>query len=103
MCLSRRTDPASRLGDVAAHAGLRAGNEGLIHLSELADSPVNRPGKAVELDDSVTVVVTDIDAVRLEPSKLDVLRVLGRAGRVKVDLVRAAGSPWPRTPPSRSG
>lgn len=54
----------TKLVPFGAFVRVEDGIEGLVHLSELAGSPVDRPEEAVEVGDSVTVVVTDIDPQR---------------------------------------
>ncbi|MFA1546131.1 S1 RNA-binding domain-containing protein [Actinomadura chokoriensis] len=54
----------TKLVPFGAFVRVEEGIEGLVHLSELADSPVDRPEEAVEVGDSVTVLVTTIDQQR---------------------------------------
>lgn len=54
----------TKLVPFGAFVRVEDGIEGLVHLSELATAPVDRPEDAVEVGDSITVVVTDIDQQR---------------------------------------
>ncbi|WP_425117366.1 S1 RNA-binding domain-containing protein [Actinomadura welshii] len=54
----------SKLVPFGAFVCMDDGVEGLVHLSELAASPVDTPEEAVEVGDPVTVIVTDIDTQR---------------------------------------
>ncbi|MEU4827066.1 S1 RNA-binding domain-containing protein [Actinomadura sp. NPDC023710] len=54
----------TKLVPFGAFVRVEDGIEGLVHLSELADSPVDRPEQAVDVGDSVVVVITEIDPQR---------------------------------------
>jgi small subunit ribosomal protein S1 len=52
----------TNLVDFGAFARIDAGVEGLIHISELSDTPVNHPTEVVSVGDVVTVKILRIDA-----------------------------------------
>ena len=52
----------TNLVDFGAFARIDAGVEGLIHISELSDTPVNHPSEVVNVGDVVTVKILRIDA-----------------------------------------
>ncbi|GLY74647.1 S1 RNA-binding domain-containing protein [Actinoallomurus iriomotensis] len=56
--------PVIKLVPFGVFVRVADGVEGLVHLSELAASPIETPDQAVQIGDEVTVVITDIDAPR---------------------------------------
>jgi small subunit ribosomal protein S1 len=52
----------TNLVDFCAFARIDAGVEGLIHVSELSDTPVNHPSDVVKVGEVVTVKILRIDA-----------------------------------------
>ena len=53
--------PGHQLVPFGAFVRVEDSIEGLVHLSELAGPTLDKPEEAVEVGDSVAVVVTDID------------------------------------------
>ncbi|GAA1650746.1 S1 RNA-binding domain-containing protein [Actinoplanes couchii] len=54
----------TKLVPFGAFVRVEGGIHGLIHLSELSDTPIETPDEAVQIGDEVTVTITDIDPVR---------------------------------------
>jgi small subunit ribosomal protein S1 len=52
----------TNLVEFGAFARIENGVEGLIHISELSDKPVNHPNEVVKVGDVVTVKILRIDA-----------------------------------------
>jgi ribosomal protein S1 len=56
--------PVTKLVPFGAFVRVADGIEGLIHLSELATTPIETPDQAVQIGEEVIVTITDIDTYR---------------------------------------
>lgn len=77
----------TRLMDFGAFVEILPKQEGLVHISELADARVGRVQDVVNAGDDVTVKVIEIDSM----------------GRINLSIRQAARPDAPPTPPQRSG
>ena len=58
-----------RVEDYGAFVEFLPGQDGLVHLDQLADHPVMRTEDEVQIGDEIMVMVTDIDARRQDPAQ----------------------------------
>jgi len=98
------TGRVTRILPFGAFVEILPGKEGLVHISELAETRVNRVEDVVKVGDEVTVMVTEIDRLgRINLSRRAVLTGQPPRPRPPAPAPRATAPPRERGAPRRPG